>query len=285
MDQLQFFSKLARQFFDHISEKWPERFGFAQFKVFSFVVYFQFYRWKCKFTKCGIGQSRTHIGCENVEQTDSRLPLQEARFERCERNNQTWRLEHFTGPLLRISPPKSPNRIATIPSIRIPEQPLHIQSNAIWNQTLTNILCNSNGTNNVTNKNENRDQKISYVDDILLLHQNNEYLKNMTKKVIDTLQYFGFAMNMEKCVTEPNQIVIFLGWDWNLANATVKTNPMKRLLLLHDLYNMRRQIRTGTEITVKQKVKLIGKVNFIRLQFQEASLFLIIMDRQKVQFA
>ncbi|KAA6359290.1 MAG: hypothetical protein EZS28_045183, partial [Streblomastix strix] len=35
-------------------------------------------------------------GCESFEQTESRLPLQDARFERGETNNQTWRLEHFT---------------------------------------------------------------------------------------------------------------------------------------------------------------------------------------------
>ncbi|KAA6382348.1 MAG: hypothetical protein EZS28_022128, partial [Streblomastix strix] len=97
-------------------------------------------------------------GCETLEQTDSKLPLQDARFDRGETNNQTWGLGHFTGPLLRISLPNSPNRITTIPSIRIPEQLLHIQGNAIRNQTLTNILCNSNGANNATNKNENRDQ-------------------------------------------------------------------------------------------------------------------------------
>ncbi|KAA6392719.1 MAG: hypothetical protein EZS28_011753 [Streblomastix strix] len=97
-------------------------------------------------------------GCESVEQIDSRLPLQNARFERGETNNQTWRLGHFTRPLLRISPPNSPNRIITIPSIPIPEQSLHVQGDAIWNQTLTNVLCNSNGTNTATNMNENRDQ-------------------------------------------------------------------------------------------------------------------------------
>ncbi|KAA6374180.1 MAG: hypothetical protein EZS28_030291, partial [Streblomastix strix] len=126
---------------------------------------------------------------------------------------------------------------------------------------------------------------INYVDDILLLHQNKEYLKNMTQGVIDTLKYFGFTINTEKSETEPNQIVIFLGWEWNLANATVKTKQKKRLLLLHDLYNIRRWIKTGTKITVKQEDKLIGKLNYLRLQFQEASLFLNIMDHQKVQAA
>ncbi|KAA6358788.1 MAG: putative Transposon Tf2-6 polyprotein, partial [Streblomastix strix] len=89
----------------------------------------------------------------------------------------------------------------------------------------------------------------------------------------------------ENSEIEPNQTIIFLGWEWNLANATVKTKPKKRLLLLHDLYNMRRWIKTGTEITVKQTAKLIRKLNYLRLQFQEASLFLNTMDHQKAQAA
>ncbi|KAA6375412.1 MAG: hypothetical protein EZS28_029062 [Streblomastix strix] len=97
-------------------------------------------------------------GCESVKQIDCRLTLQDARFDRGKTNNQTWRLGHFTRPLLRISPLNNSNGIANIPSIRVPEQPLHIQNYTIWNQTLTNILCNSNGTDNVTNKNESRDQ-------------------------------------------------------------------------------------------------------------------------------
>ncbi|KAA6350100.1 MAG: hypothetical protein EZS28_051906, partial [Streblomastix strix] len=86
---------------------------------------------------------------------------------------------------------------------------------------------------------------------------------------------------MEKSETEPNQTVIFLGLEWNLANATIKTKPKKCLLLLHDLYNMRRWIKTGSGITVKQTAKLIRKLNYLRQQFQEASLFLNILDHQK----
>ncbi|KAA6366752.1 MAG: hypothetical protein EZS28_037723, partial [Streblomastix strix] len=126
---------------------------------------------------------------------------------------------------------------------------------------------------------------INYVDDILLFHQNKEYLKNMTQRVIDTLKYLGFIIITEKSETEPSQIVIILGLEWNLANATVKTKPKKRLLLLHDQYNMRRWIKTGTEITVKYSAKLIGKLNYLRLKFQDASLFLNIMGHQKAQAA
>ncbi|KAA6395159.1 MAG: hypothetical protein EZS28_009317 [Streblomastix strix] len=179
-------------------------------------------------------------GCENTEQIDCRLPLQNARLERGETNNQTWRLGHFTSPLLRISPPNSSDGITTIPSIRIPEQLLHIQSNAIRNQTLANILCNSNGTDNATNMNENR----NWNNQLCRRHPSSPQEQGIFKE----------RDSEEKSETEPNQTVIFLGWEWNLANATVKTKPKKRLVLLHDLYNMRRWIKTGTEITVKANI-------------------------------
>ncbi|KAA6362840.1 MAG: hypothetical protein EZS28_041634, partial [Streblomastix strix] len=153
------------------------------------------------------------------------------------------------------------------------------------NQALTNILSNGNGTNNVTNKMITKIRIINYVDDILLLHQYKEYLKNMTQQVIKKLKYFGFTMITEKRKTKLNRIVIFLVWEWNIAKTTVKTKPKKRLRLLLDLNNMRRWIKTGTEITVKQSAKLIGKLNYLRQQFQEASLMLNIMDHQKTQAA
>ncbi|KAA6357325.1 MAG: hypothetical protein EZS28_047148, partial [Streblomastix strix] len=114
---------------------------------------------------------------------------------------------------------------------------------------------------------------INYVDDILILLQNKEYLKNITQKVIEILEYFKFAMNTENSETELKQTVIFLGWEWNLTNAIMKTKPKKRLLHLHDLYDMRILKKTETDITVKQTAKLMGKLNYLRLQFQEASPF------------
>ncbi|KAA6370870.1 MAG: hypothetical protein EZS28_033602 [Streblomastix strix] len=48
---------------------------------------------------------------------------------------------------------------------------------------------------------------------------------------------------------------------------------------------MIRRSKTETEIIVKQTVKLIEKLNNLRLQFQEGSLFLNTMDHQKAQAA
>ncbi|KAA6389397.1 MAG: hypothetical protein EZS28_015070 [Streblomastix strix] len=97
-------------------------------------------------------------GYESVEQIDRRFPFQEARFERDETNNQTMRDEHFTGPLLYTSPINSPNRIITIPCVRVQEQPLYLYNSAIWNQRFNNIYLHNNETNNATNKIDDRDQ-------------------------------------------------------------------------------------------------------------------------------
>ncbi|KAA6380686.1 MAG: hypothetical protein EZS28_023787 [Streblomastix strix] len=223
--------------------------------------------------------------CESFEQIDCRLSLQDARLDRSKTDNQTWGLGHFTGPHLRISSNNSPSRITTIPSIRVPN--IHYTYRAMPFGTKHSPIYFATAMEPIMQQIRMKTEIgiINYVDDILLLHQNKVNLKNMTQQVINILKYFGFIMNMEKSETEPNQAVIFLGWEWNLANATVKTKPKKRLLLLHDLYNMRTRVRTGTEITVKQTAKLIGKLNYLRLQFQEASLLLNTMDHQKAQAA
>ncbi|KAA6402178.1 MAG: hypothetical protein EZS28_002288 [Streblomastix strix] len=200
-------------------------------------------------------------GCESVEQIDCRVPLQDVRFERVQTESQPYLALEF----------QNNNYIYRTLPFGTKHSPIYFATAMEPTMQQTRMKTEIRVINND--------------DDILLLHQNKEYLKNMTQNVIDTLKYFGFTMNTEKSETELNQTVIFLGWEWNLANATVKTKPKKRLLLQHDLYNMRRWTQTRIEITVKWTAKLIGKLNYLRLQFQEASLFLNIMDHQQAQTA
>ncbi|KAA6355754.1 MAG: hypothetical protein EZS28_048719, partial [Streblomastix strix] len=126
---------------------------------------------------------------------------------------------------------------------------------------------------------------INNVEYIRLLYQDKEYLKNMTKNIIVTLKHFGFTIFTEKSEIVLKQTVIYLGLKWNLTDVTIKTKPKKQLLLLHDLYIMRRWIKTRTEVTIKQTAKLIRKKQQLGLQFQEASLFLNVMHYQKAKAA
>ncbi|KZS18335.1 Uncharacterized protein APZ42_015514 [Daphnia magna] len=52
---------------------------------------------------------------------------------------------------------------------------------------------------------------IIYLDDILIVNSSKESAKNDVKKVIDLLQNFGFFINWEKSITEPAQILEYLG--------------------------------------------------------------------------
>ncbi|KAA6368924.1 MAG: hypothetical protein EZS28_035548, partial [Streblomastix strix] len=98
---------------------------------------------------------------------------------------------------------------------------------------------------------------INYVDNILLLHQNKEYLKNMTQKVIETLIYFGFTTNIKR-EGQPKLTVILQGREWNLTNAAGKNETEEAVTFQHDLYNRRRQIKTGMEITKAQAARMRG---------------------------
>ncbi|KAA6393997.1 MAG: hypothetical protein EZS28_010476 [Streblomastix strix] len=68
---------------------------------------------------------------------------------------------------------------------------------------------------------------INYVDDIFLLHQNKDYLKNMTQKVKDSLKYFEFTMNTEKSETEPKQKLHFPEFNGPSESICGKTERME----------------------------------------------------------
>ncbi|KAA6359298.1 MAG: hypothetical protein EZS28_045174, partial [Streblomastix strix] len=110
---------------------------------------------------------------------------------------------------------------------------------------------------------------INYLNDILLLHQNKEHLAKITIKVMETLKYFVFQINTEKSEIETKQTVIFLGWEWNLINTTVKKRNRRSSYFSNMIYII---WEDGQKQEQRQK-----------LQFQEASLFLNIMDHLKLK--
>ncbi|KAA6402962.1 MAG: hypothetical protein EZS28_001504 [Streblomastix strix] len=223
--------------------------------------------------------------CESFEQIDSRLPLQDARFEQGETNNQTWGLGHFNGPLLRISQPNSPNRITTIPSIRIPEQLLHIQSNAIRNQTLTNILCNSYGTNNATNKNENRDQN----NQLCRRHPSpspdqgvSEEHDLESNRHTEILRIHN-ELRKERDRTEQNRNISKMGMESSQCNSQNETEEAITSSTRSIQYE--KMDKDGNRNNSKINSEINRKTKLLKLQIQEASLFLNTMDHQKAQAA
>jgi hypothetical protein len=53
---------------------------------------------------------------------------------------------------------------------------------------------------------------IAYMDDVLLLHQETEYLELATLQIAVYLQSLGWTLNAEKCELSPSPQITYLGW-------------------------------------------------------------------------
>ncbi|KAA6356055.1 MAG: hypothetical protein EZS28_048417, partial [Streblomastix strix] len=51
---------------------------------------------------------------------------------------------------------------------------------------------------------------LNYCDDILLIRQDKQTLKTQTMEILKTLQQFGWTISINKCETEPKQVITFL---------------------------------------------------------------------------
>ncbi|KAA6369093.1 MAG: hypothetical protein EZS28_035381 [Streblomastix strix] len=224
-------------------------------------------------------------GCENTEQKNRRFPFQVVRFERAKTNNQTWRLRHFTRHLLRISPPNSPNRITTIPSIRIPEQLPHVQSNDIQNQKLTNLHRNSNGVNKTANKYENRDQN----NQLLRRYPSPSPEQRISKKYDSESNRYTEIFRIhnehgkERDRTESNTNISRMGMEPEQFNSYNETEEVAisptRSIQYGKIDLDRKRDNTKANCQTNREIKLS------KTKIQDTSLFLNIMDRQKAQAA
>ncbi|KAA6351808.1 MAG: putative reverse transcriptase, partial [Streblomastix strix] len=78
--------------------------------------------------------------------------------------------------------------------------------------------------------------KISnYIDDMVLLHPDKNYLKHATQEVIAYLQNLGFKIQLKKCRLFPSRIFNYLGWVWNAENLEVKMTPQRRRMMKKEI--------------------------------------------------
>ncbi|KAA6377614.1 MAG: putative reverse transcriptase [Streblomastix strix] len=76
---------------------------------------------------------------------------------------------------------------------------------------------------------------LNYCDDILLIHQDKQTLKTQTMEIMKTLEQFGWTISTEKCETEPKQIIIFLGWIWNLKEMNIRMSEERKSKMIQAL--------------------------------------------------
>jgi hypothetical protein len=56
---------------------------------------------------------------------------------------------------------------------------------------------------------------VIYLDDLLILHQNQNHLKRITPQITQFLQHLGWSVNLEKSNLIPSHQFKYLSWIWN----------------------------------------------------------------------
>jgi ribonuclease HI len=122
-----------------------------------------------------------------------------------------------------------------------------------------------------------------YMDDSLLLFPDKETAEQQTREIATFFMDLGWTLSEEKCQYTPTQQIEFLGWKWDLRTYTVCMAEEKRHGLMSQLTGWIRLAEMRARTPVRNLASLIGRLNFLRLQFPDASLHLKELDDLKVR--
>ncbi|KAA6330197.1 MAG: putative Transposon Ty3-G Gag-Pol polyprotein, partial [Streblomastix strix] len=119
---------------------------------------------------------------------------------------------------------------------------------------------------------------INYSDDLLLLHQDKNWLFYQTQHIINTLEHISWTIALNKCQLTPKQEINFLGWTWNMTEMNIFMTKDRRHQLKDQVKQFNKYTQRHKIIKIKETAALIGRLNFLRTQFREASLYLMLID-------
>jgi hypothetical protein len=122
---------------------------------------------------------------------------------------------------------------------------------------------------------------VVYLDDLLFLDQDPNRLQQTIGEIHQFLDSLGWTVNREKSELVPSQVFTFLGWEWSSVEMTVRLGKEKREGLLSLMGQWTRKMHRAVMTPVRDLAALIGSLNATRLQFEEASLYLVKLCRLK----
>jgi ribonuclease HI len=122
---------------------------------------------------------------------------------------------------------------------------------------------------------------IHYLDDLLFLHADPQYLAKATTEIVRFLTYLGWVINTEKSETVPKQLFVYLGWEWDSRVPSVRLPPTRVTAILHDLRAVENAVQAHATSTARKLARLIGSLSATRLQHRQASLHLRALDTFK----
>ncbi|KAA6377748.1 MAG: hypothetical protein EZS28_026726 [Streblomastix strix] len=102
-------------------------------------------------------------------------------------------------------------------------------------------------------------------------------------EIMRTLEQFGWIISTEKCEIEPKQVIAFLEWIWNLKEINIRISEEIKLKMIQALKDWSNIIYKSKNVKIRQLAALIGRLNFLRPQIKEASLYRMELDKAKTQ--
>jgi ribonuclease HI len=122
---------------------------------------------------------------------------------------------------------------------------------------------------------------VVYLDDLLFLDQDRLHLQETIGEILQFLDSLGWVVNEKKSELVPSQVFRFLGWEWDSTQMSVKLGKEKRNALRILLQQWERKMYRTVKVPVRELAGLIGSLNATRLQFEQASLYLVKLTRLK----
>jgi hypothetical protein len=112
------------------------------------------------------------------------------------------------------------------------------------------------------------------MDDLLLLHQDRDYLERSTLQIGVYLQCLGWTLSTKKCEFTPAHTIRFLGWVWSFEQRTLRMTPTMQNSVRRLLHMWEKKIKRQEPANCKKLGALTGSLNFLRAQIPRASLYL-----------
>jgi hypothetical protein len=114
---------------------------------------------------------------------------------------------------------------------------------------------------------------VIYLDDLLILGRTQQEAAHLTELTILALLQLGWTISWDKCQTSPQQTINFLGWTFDFTSMTFQMTEHRRAELLSQTHTVLAKAMAREVIQVRALAQFLGSLNFVRLQFEEASLY------------
>ncbi|KAA6399998.1 MAG: putative Transposon Ty3-G Gag-Pol polyprotein [Streblomastix strix] len=124
---------------------------------------------------------------------------------------------------------------------------------------------------------------INYSDDLHLLHQDKTWLFYQILYIINSLEHFGWTIALNECQITPKLEIDFLGWTWNMTEMNIFMTKIRKHQFMDQIKQFIKNTQRRKIFKIKETAALIGRLNFLKTQFKQASFYLMLIDSAKTR--